>query len=104
MSTQTATSTITAEPTPIIAQIRAAEGGGAFIREKPGGKVIATLSNGATVTIVPNDFKDVNGTVWVHVFANVNDVRVDGWMIQGVLVTATPIPNWQATPEASSTP
>lgn len=104
VSTQTATSTITAEPTPIIAQIRAAEGGGAFIREKPGGKVIATLSNGATVTIVPNDFKDVNGTVWVHVFANVNDVRVDGWMIQGVLVTATPIPNWQATPKASSTP
>jgi len=104
--TQTPTSTITAEPTPIIAQIRAAEGGGAFIREKPGGKVLATLGNGATVTIIPNDFQDVNGVIWVHVFAIVNDVRVEGWMIQGVLVTATPLPDWQpsSTPEVTSTP
>ncbi len=104
--TETSTSTITAEPTPIIAQIRAAEGGGAFIREKPGGKVLATLGNGATVTIVPNDFQDVNGVVWVRVFATVNDVRVEGWMIQAVLVTATPIADWQPspTPEVTTTP
>lgn len=104
--TETATSAITAEPTPIIAQIRAEEGGGAFIREKPGGKVIATLGNGATVTIVPNDFQDVNGVAWVHVFATVNDVRVDGWMIQTLLVTATPIADWQPspTPVVTSTP
>ncbi len=104
--TETATSTITAEPTPIIAQIRAEEGGGAFIREKPGGKVIATLGNGATVTIVPNDFQDVNGVVWVHVFTTVNEERVDGWMIQTLLVTATPIADWQpsSTPEVTSTP
>jgi len=104
--TNTPTSTITAEPTPIIAQIRAAEGGGAFIREKPGGKVLATLGNGATVTIIPNDFQEVNGVIWVHVFAIVNDVRVEGWMIQGVLVTATPIADWQpsSTPDVTSTP
>ena len=96
--TRTFTSTVTAEPTPIIAQIRASEGGGAFIREKPGGKVLATLGNGATVTIVPNDLQDVNNVVWVHVFAIVNDVRVEGWMIQGVLVTATPIADWQPSP------
>jgi hypothetical protein len=64
--TETATSTITAEPTAIIGLIKAAEGGGAFIREKPGGKVLATLGNGATVTIIPNDFQDVNGVIWVH--------------------------------------
>ena len=104
--TETSTSTITAEPTPIIAQIRAAEGGGAFIREKPGGKVIATLGNGATVTIVPNDFQDVKGVIWVRVFATVNDARVEGWMIQAVLVTATPIADWQPspTPDVTSTP
>lgn len=104
--TQTFTSTVTAEPTPIIAQIRAAEGGGAFIREKPGGKVLATLGNGATVTIIPNDFQEVNGVIWVHVFATVNDVRVEGWMIQSLLVTATPIPDWQptSTPEITATP
>lgn len=103
---ETATSTITAEPTPIIGQIRASEGGGAFIRERPGGKVLATLANGATVTIVPNDLQDVNGVIWVHVFAIVNDVRVEGWMIQAVLVTATPIADWQPSPtlETTSTP
>jgi hypothetical protein len=76
--TETSTSTVTAEPTPIIAIIRASEGGGAFIREKPGGIVLATLGNGSTVTIIPNDLQDVNNVIWVHVFALVNDVRVEG--------------------------
>ncbi|HEU0291148.1 MAG TPA: DUF389 domain-containing protein [Anaerolineales bacterium] len=102
----TETSTVTAEPTPIIGLIKASEGGGAFIRERPGGKVLATLPNGATVTIVPNDLQDVNKVIWVHVFALVNDVRVDGWMMQTVLVTATPVPDWQPspTPSVTSTP
>ncbi len=104
--TQTSTSTVTAEPTPIVGLIKAAEGGGAFIREKPGGKVLATLANGATVTIVPNSFQEVNSVVWIHVFALVNDVRVEGWMIQSVLVTATPIADWKpsATSVVTSTP
>jgi len=104
--TQTSTSTVTAEPTAIIGLIKAAEGGGAFIREKPGGKVLATLANGATVTIVPNDFQEVNGVVWIHVFALVNNVRVEGWMIQSVLVTATPVADWKpsATSAVTSTP
>jgi len=103
---QTPTSTVTAEPTPIIGFIKAAEGGGAFIREQPGGKVIATLANGATVTIFPNEFQEVNNVVWIHVFAFVNDVRVEGWMIQAVLVTATPVADWQpsATSEFTVTP
>lgn len=104
--TETSTATITAEPTPIIGIIRASEGGGAFIREKPGGIVLATLGNGSTVTIIPNDFQDVNNVIWVHVFALVNDVRVEGWMIQSVLQTATPVADWQpsATPVFTSTP
>lgn len=104
--TRTPTSTVTAEPTPIIALIRASEGGGAFIRERPGGLVLRTLSNGATVTIIPNDIQEVNNVVWVHVFAIINNERVEGWMIQSVLVTATPVPNWQpsATLPATSTP
>ena len=104
--TMSPTYTITAEPTPIIGLIRASEGGGAFIREKPGGKVLATLGNGSTVTIIPDDLQEVNNVVWVHVFTIVNDVRVEGWMIQSVLVTATPIANWEpsSTPEITSTP
>jgi hypothetical protein len=95
--TETATATVTAEPTPIIAIIRAAEGGGAFIREKPGGLVLKTLGNGATVTIIPNDFQEVNNVTWVHVFTMVNNERVDGWMIQTLLQTATPVANWGPT-------
>ena len=101
--TETSTSTVTAEPTPIIALIRASEGGGAFIREQPGGKVLATLGNGATVTIIPDDLQEVNTVIWVHVFALVNDRRVEGWMIQSVLQTATPIANWQPSPTLSVT-
>lgn len=89
-STETPTSTVTPEPTPILAIIRASEGGGAFVREEPGGAVLATLGNGSVVTIVPNDLQDVDGVIWVHVFTTVNDVRVEGWMIQTVLQTATP--------------
>ncbi len=96
--TETPTSTVTAEPTPILAVIRASEGGGAFIREKPGGTVLVTLGNGSTVTIIPNDLQDVNGVIWVHVFAIVNDTRVEGWMIQTVLQTATPVVDWQPSP------
>ena len=99
----TGTSTVTAEPTPIIGLIRASEGGGAFVRERPGGKVLATLPNGATVTIVPNDLQEVNRVIWVHVLALVNDVRVDGWMIQSVLVTATPVAEWQPSPTPAFT-
>jgi hypothetical protein len=104
--TETSTSTVTAEPTPIVALIRASEGGGAFIRERPGGIVLATLGNGATVTIIPDDLQEVNRVIWVHVFAQVNDRRVEGWMIQSVLQTATPVPNWlpSSTPAATQTP
>ena len=97
-STETSTATVTAEPTPILAIIRASEGGGAFIREKPDGIVVATLGNGSAVTIVPNDLQDVKGVIWVHVFTTVNDVRLEGWMIQTVLQTATPVADLQPSP------
>ena len=96
--TTTPTSTVTAEPTPILAVIRASEGGGAFIRDNPGGQVLITLANGSTVTIIPNDLQDVNGVIWVHVFTFANDSRVEGWMIQTVLQTSTPVADWQPSP------
>jgi hypothetical protein len=104
--TETSTATVTAEPTPIVALIHASEGGGAFIREKPGGLVLATLANGATVTIIPNELQEVNKVTWVHVFTLVNDRRVEGWMIQTVLQTATPVPYWlpSSTPAVTQTP
>ena len=88
--TETSTVTVTAEATPIIAIIQAAEGGGAFIREAPGGQALITLANGSTVTIIPNDIQDINGVIWVHVFTRVDDRRVEGWILQSLLETATP--------------
>ena len=96
--TDTPTSTVTAEPTPILAMIRASEGGGAFIRDEPGGQALITLANGATVTIIPNDFQDVNGVIWVHVFTVIDDRRVEGWILQSLLQTATPVADWQPSP------
>jgi hypothetical protein len=98
LPTDTATSTVTAEPTPILGIIRASEGGGAFIRESPGGQVLITLGNGSTVTIIPNDIQEVNGVTWVHVFTVRNEERVEGWMIQAVLQTATPVADGQPSP------
>jgi hypothetical protein len=97
-ATETPTTTVTAEPTPILGIIRASEGGGAFIRDNPGGTVLATLTNGSTVTIVPNELQDVNGVIWVHVVALIEERRVEGWMIQTVLQTATPVVDWQPSP------
>jgi len=92
--TETRTSTPIPEPTPIYAIIKAREGGGAYIRKEPGGKVLATLDNGAIVQILP-ETQELNGMTWIHVNATINDIRVDGWIIQSVLETATPVPVWE---------
>jgi hypothetical protein len=99
--TETRTTTPAPEPTPIYAIIRAHEGGGAYIRKEPGGNVLATLDNGAVVQILP-DTQDYNGILWIHIVATRNDIRVEGWIIQSVLETATPIPNWE--PSETPTP
>jgi hypothetical protein len=99
--TETRTGTPPPEPTPIYAVIRAREGGGAYIRKEPGGNVLATLDNGSIVQILP-DTQDHNGTLWIHIVATRNDIRVEGWIIQSVLETATPVPNWE--PSETPTP
>jgi hypothetical protein len=98
-ATETRTRTPVPEPTPIYAVIRAREGGGAYIRREPGGNVIATLDNGSVVQILP-ETQDLNGVLWIQISATRNDIRVEGWIIQSVLETATPVPNW----EPSETP
>ena len=101
--TETRTSTPVPEPTPIYAFIRAREGGGAYIRKEPGGNVIATLDNGSIVQILP-DTQDYNGVLWIHIVATRNDIHVEGWIIQSVLETATPVPNWEPSETPFPTP
>jgi hypothetical protein len=99
--TETRTNTPAPEPTPIYAVIRAREGGGAYIRKDPGGNVLATIDNGSVVQILP-ETQDYNGVLWIHIVATRNDIRVEGWIIQTVLETATPVPNWE--PSETPTP
>ncbi|GAB4503015.1 MAG: hypothetical protein Fur0043_00070 [Anaerolineales bacterium] len=95
----TSTSVPSPEATPVYALIRAREGGGAFLRKEPGGSVLATLDNGSLVEILPGT-QEKNGAVWIHVVVTRDEIRVEGWLIQDVLETATPVPNW----EPSETP
>jgi hypothetical protein len=101
--TETRTSTPEPEPTPIYAVIRAREGGGAYVRREPGGNVLATLANGEIVQILP-ETQDQNGVLWIHIVATRNDIHVEGWIIQSVLETATPVPNWEPSETPSPTP
>jgi len=102
-ATETRTSTPVPEATPIYALIRAREGGGAYIRKEPGGNVIATLDNGSIVQVL-SDAQDYNGVLWIQISATRNDIRVEGWIIQSVLETATPIPNWEPSETPTPTP
>lgn len=98
-ATETPTITLTFEPTPIYARISADEGGGANLRKTPNGTFIATIDNGSIVEVLP-EVQEVSGVPWAHVIAVKFGQRLEGWILQSVLVTATPVPNW----EPSSTP
>jgi hypothetical protein len=107
-ATETPTITLTIEPTPVYAKINASQGGGANLRKTPNGRFIATLDNGMLVQVLP-DIEEVSGVPWAHVIATKYGTRLEGWVLQSVLATATPIVNWQPsdTPPAltpSATP
>jgi hypothetical protein len=88
--TVTPTETPTPSPTPMYALVAAVNSNGAVLREEPGGKVIRSYFNGTLMQVLP-DTVIVDGAVWVHVIA---PDGAEGWMIQSVLATATPAPNW----------
>ncbi|MEW6239657.1 MAG: DUF389 domain-containing protein [Chloroflexota bacterium] len=101
----TPTPTDTVEPTPVFARIESREGGGAFMRETPNGKFLATLDNGVVVEVL-GPTEEVNGVTWVQIAAIKNGLRMEGWIIQSVLLTATPVVNWEPseTPTRTATP
>ncbi|MBE0669989.1 MAG: hypothetical protein IH588_05315 [Anaerolineales bacterium] len=95
-ATETPTITLTIPTTPTYAKIAANEGGGANLRQTPGGKYIMTLLNG-TIVETYSDFREVNGVTWVHVFVTVNGQRLEGWLLESVIAYATPAPNFEPT-------
>ena len=98
-ATETSVPSATFEPTPIYAKIASVAGGGAYLRKTPGGEFLATLENGVLVEVL-GETAEANGVTWIHVAAIKNGLRIEGWVLQSVLVFATPVVNWQP----SSTP
>lgn len=93
-ATPTSTYTITPTATPIIAIVNAGEGGGAFLREEPSIQApsIRVLPNGTPLQVLPDDPVQEGGGVWIHVSTLEGQ---EGWILQILLVTATPAPNWE---------
>ena len=89
----TATITITPEPTPLYARIASSSGGGAYMRREPDGPVILTLSNDELVQALGEPLAH-GGRNWVQVKVIRGNQSYEGWIIQTVLKTATPSPEW----------
>jgi len=100
--TETPTITLTIQPTPVYGKVQANEGGGANLRDVPGGVYIMTLLNG-TIVETYSEFQLLNGITWVKVFAQVNGQRIEGWLLESVISYATPAPNFQASPTPRTT-
>jgi hypothetical protein len=90
--TNTSTLTITPEPTPVWARISASGGNGALVRAEANynAAVVSSLLNGTLVEVLPEVVND-GGTAWVHI-RMVNGK--EGWIVRGLLRTATPAPGW----------
>jgi hypothetical protein len=84
-------------PTPIFAKIYTDKGNGVIVRKEPSGPILTSLVNGYLVEVLPEK-QDYDRTIWAHIrFTTDRDGTVEGWVIQSLLITATPAPNWQPT-------
>jgi hypothetical protein len=92
--TSTPTFTVTPTATPIVAIVNAGEGGGAFLREEPGFQApsVRVVPNGTPLQVLPDDPVQEGGGVWIHVRTLQDE---SGWILQILLVTATPAPTWE---------
>jgi hypothetical protein len=89
--TLTQTPTLTFTPTPMYARVYAMAGGGAKLRDAPGGDTITSLLNDTLVMVFP-DYVEENGSTWAHVMVVANSQ--EGWILQSLLIMATPAPGW----------
>lgn len=90
--TWTVTPSITPTATPVWGTIYAKGHTGGRIRESANlnSKTVAILDNGVRIKILPETVV-TSGTTWVHV--QTIDGK-EGWIVQDLIVTATPAPNW----------
>lgn len=92
-ATVTATKTVTPSPTPLLAFVSAGESGGAHLRAEPGFQAasLTLLPNGAILQVLSDEVVEAGGGFWVHVRTMAGQ---EGWILQALLVTATPAPTW----------
>jgi hypothetical protein len=90
--TPTPTETPTPSPTPVYAYINADAGDppGARIRSEPEGTVIRSYLNNTLVQVL--DSIELNGRIWVRII--IVEDGTEGWILQSLLLVATPPPNW----------
>jgi hypothetical protein len=84
------------QATAAYAVIAASSGGGAIVRNEPGGVPVTTLLNGVLVQVLP-DIQSYGGVNYAHIRTMQG---IDGWVLQSVLTAATPSP----TPTQTLTP
>jgi hypothetical protein len=91
--TPTPSLTPSPSPTPILALVTAGEAGGAHLRAEPSydAESIVLLANETLLEVLPDQPVEVGSVVWVHVRTSEDQV---GWIVQTLLATATPAPNW----------
>jgi hypothetical protein len=96
---ETPTATPSPMPTPIYARIFTKKGTGVIVRTEPdpNSPILTALVNGYLVEVLPEQKQDSKGTIWAHVRFTTRDGTQEGWVIQSLLITATPAPNWQPT-------
>jgi hypothetical protein len=95
--TPTLTRTPTPTATPILALVDAGEEGGAHLRAEPGYQAasVKILANGTLLKVLPDLPAEGGGVLWVHVETPDGEV---GWIVQTLLATATPSPDWTSSP------
>ncbi|MGB9800277.1 MAG: SH3 domain-containing protein [Thermanaerothrix sp.] len=90
-SSLTPSATFTSVPTPVWARVAARVGGGAFVRESPNGQVLTSLLNETLVQVISDPVAGEGGVLWVKIRTQQG---VEGWIMQSLLATATPMPAW----------
>jgi len=86
------TATITPTATPMYARVSALTGGGARLRAEPYGTTITAMNNGTLVLVLSDQFVVAGNMTWVNV--RIMPDGPEGWVLQELLIMATPSPNW----------
>lgn len=94
--TQTPTITLIIQPPPIYGKVQANEGGGANLRDAPGGNYVMTLLNGTLIETY-SEIQQLNDNTWIKIYAQVNGIKIEGWLLERVIAYTTPTPDFEAT-------